>query len=69
MFIALMAPLGFLPSYFLFLVAEFSILARKEERNLVLSIVLALVVSVLIYALFKYAFQMPLPSGILQGIF
>jgi len=69
LFIALMTPLGFLPSCFLFLVAEFSILARKEEQNLVLSVILALVVSVLIYALFKYAFQMPLPSGILQGIF
>lgn len=69
LFIALMTPLGFLISCFLFLLAEFNILARKEERNPVISVILALAASLLIYSLFKYAFQMPLPSGILQGIF
>lgn len=69
LFIALITPLGFLISCFLFLLAEFNILARKEERKPVVSLILALAASVLIYSLFKYAFQMPLPAGILQGIF
>lgn len=69
LFIALMTPLGFLISCFLFLLAEFNILARKEERKPVVSVLLALAASLLIYALFKYAFHMPLPSGILNGIF
>jgi putative tricarboxylic transport membrane protein len=68
-FIALISPIGFLPACFLFLVAEFNILQRKEDRKLVPSIILALAASLIIYVLFKYAFQMPLPSGILQGIF
>lgn len=69
LFIALITPLGFLISCFLFLLAEFNILARKEERKPVVSLILALAASVLIYSLFKYAFQMPLPVGVLQGIF
>lgn len=69
LFIALMNHLGFLISCFLFLFAQFNILQRKEDRKWLFSAILALVIAVLIYSLFRYAFLMPLPQGILKGIF
>ena len=62
-------PVGFLISTFLFLFAEFNILTYKEDRKLGFSVVFALVCAVGIYAMFKYGFKMPLPQGILKGIF
>ena len=68
-YIALIQPVGFLISTFLFLFAEFNILTYKEDRKLGFSIIFALVCAVGIYAMFKYGFKMPLPQGILKGIF
>lgn len=68
-YIALIQPVGFLISTFLFLFAEFNILTYKEDRKLGFSVVFALVCAVGIYAMFKYGFKMPLPQGILKGIF
>jgi len=45
------------------------ILTYKEDRKLGFSVVFALVCAVGIYAMFKYGFKMPLPQGILKGIF
>ena len=59
----------FLISTFLFLFAEFNILSYKEDRKIGFSLIFALICAVAIYALFKYAFSMPLPQGILKGIF
>ena len=66
-YIALIQPVGFLISTFLFLFAEFNILTYKEDRKLGFSIIFALVCAVGIYAMFKYGFKMPLPQGILKG--
>ena len=68
-YIALIQPVGFLISTFLFLFAEFNILTYKEDRKLGFSIIFALVCAVGIYVMFKYGFKMPLPQGILKGIF
>ena len=68
-YIALIQPVGFLISTFLFLFAEFNILTYKEDRKLGFSIIFALVCAVGIYVMFKYVFKMPLPQGILKGIF
>ena len=68
-YIALIQPVGFLISTFLFLFAEFNILTYKEDRKLGFSVAFALVCAVGIYAMFKYGFKMPLPQGILKGIF
>ena len=59
-YIALIQPVGFLIS---------NILTYKEDRKLGFSVVFALVCAVGIYAMFKYGFKMPLPQGILKGIF
>ena len=61
--------MGFLISTFLFLFAEFNILSYKEDRKIGFTLIFALICAVAIYALFKYAFSMPLPQGILKGIF
>lgn len=42
---------------------------RRMFRKLGFSIIFALVCAVGIYAMFKYGFKMPLPQGILKGIF
>ena len=68
-YIALIQPVGFLISTFLFLFAEFNILSYKEDRKIGFTLIFALICAVAIYALFKYAFSMPLPQGILKGIF
>lgn len=68
LYVFLMEPVGFLISTVLFLWAEFNILSRKTERRLVLTGILAVVFGVAIYLLFRYAFAMPLPQGILKGI-
>ena len=49
--------------------AEFNILSYKEDRRIGFTLIFALICAVAIYALFKYAFSMPLPQGILKGIF
>lgn len=69
LFIVLMNPLGFLIDCFLFLFAQFNILQRKDERKWIFSAVLALIVSLVIYVLFRHFLKMPLPQGILKGIF
>lgn len=69
LYIALISPLGFLPATILFLWGEFNILSRKEERKPVMTGILAVGCGLGIYVLFKYAFSMPLPQGILRGIF
>ena len=53
----------------LILFAEFNILSYKEDRKIGFTLIFALICAVAIYALFKYAFSMPLPQGILKGIF
>ena len=62
-YVALMNVIGFMLDTILFLFCEFFILTRKEERNMVACVVLALVFGVGIYVLFKYGFSMPLPQG------
>lgn len=65
-YIALIQPVGFLISTFLFLFAEFNILTYKEDRKLGFSVVFALVCAVA-YAMFKYRVQMRFrraPEGI-----
>ncbi|MGM9605013.1 MAG: tripartite tricarboxylate transporter TctB family protein, partial [Faecousia sp.] len=68
-YIFLMQPVGFLIPTVVFLFLEFNILSRREERKYVLNAILAVVIGVAIYSLFKYGFNMPLPQGILKGIF
>lgn len=63
-YIAIMQPVGFLVSTILFLLGEFFVLTRKEERKLWVIIVMAVVFGTAIYVLFKYGFSMPLPRGI-----
>ena len=62
-YIFLMNKIGFMIDTVLFLFCEFIILTRKEERNYVVTAILALVFGVGIYMLFKYGFSMPLPQG------
>ena len=68
LYVFLMEPIGFLLSTVLFLWAEFNILSRKTERRIVLTGILAVIFGAAIYLLFRYAFAMPLPQGILKGI-
>ena len=62
-YVLLMNTLGFMIDTVLFLFCEFFILTRKEERNVLISAVLAVVFGIGIYVLFKYGFSMPLPQG------
>ena len=68
-YIALIQPVGFLIPTIVFLFLEFNILTRKEERKWALNAILAVIIGLAIYVLFKYGFNMPLPQGILKGIF
>lgn len=68
-YIALMQPVGFLIPTVVFLFLEFNILSHKEDRKYLFNAIMAVVIGVAIYALFKYGFNMPLPQGILKGIF
>lgn len=66
-YIALIQPVGFLISTFLFLFAEFNILTYKEDRKLGFSVVFALVCAVGIYAMFKYGLQDAASAGHPEG--
>lgn len=69
LYLVLLEPIGFLFSTFFFLWAEFNVLSRKGERKIAFTGLLALICAVGIYVLFRYVFTMPLPQGILKGVF
>lgn len=69
-YIALIQPVGFLISTFLFLFAEFNILTYKEDREAgLLDHLRAGVCGRHLCHVQVRGFKMPLPQGILKGIF
>lgn len=64
-YVAFLKPLGFIPTTFLYLVGQFTVLAPKGQRNIVAFVVVAAVVSVATYYLFLKVFELMLPTGIL----
>lgn len=69
-YIALIQPVGFLISTFLFLFAEFNILTYKEDRKLGFSIIFALVCAVWHLCHVQVRLQDAcFRQGILKGIF
>ncbi|MDQ0338113.1 vacuolar-type H+-ATPase subunit I/STV1 [Caldalkalibacillus uzonensis] len=64
-YIALMREIGFLLMTVVYLFAQFYVLAGKSKRNLPLFLVLSIAVSVTVYYVFRYGFNLLLPAGIL----
>lgn len=66
-YIALMEPVGFPIMTVLYLVAQFTVLTPSEKKpNFFLYAFIAVLTSVCVYVLFRYAFDMMLPVGILD---
>ncbi|MCX7788104.1 MAG: tripartite tricarboxylate transporter TctB family protein [Spirochaetes bacterium] len=57
--------LGFLMANTIYLILQFYILIPKENRKIPVILGVALALSIVIYGIFVYAFQLSLPAGIL----
>ena len=64
-YILLLEAIGFVIMSALYLFAQFFILMHKDERNYSRMAIAAVVLSVVVYIVFVYAFQLRLPSGLL----
>jgi phosphate/sulfate permease len=64
-YIFLMPMIGFIITTILYLFIQFVLLAPKSQRNYLLFITLAIVVSVSVYYVFKFVLHLMLPAGIL----
>ena len=58
--------LGFICSTMLYLFVQIYILSNRENRNYKLFALVSVITPIVIYALFVYAIDMPLPEGILS---
>ncbi len=67
-YIALMEPVGFLITTFLYLFFQIVLLAPKSKRRYILFAVIAAATSVVIYMIFVFGLSVILPSGILSFI-
>jgi putative tricarboxylic transport membrane protein len=68
-FILGMNIIGFLPMSIIYLFLQLVILKPKEERNYIKIAALSVIFCTVVWALFRYGFNMMLPSGILQRFF
>lgn len=64
LYIALIREIGFLIMTTVYLVLQFYILAGKSQRHLPLFLTLSIAVSVSVYYVFRYGFNLMLPAGI-----
>lgn len=68
-YLLLMEPLGFIIATILYLFFQFIVLTPAEQRpNLLLYALLAVVVSVVVYAGFRYGLLLKLPQGLIKGV-
>ncbi|MFV0439809.1 MAG: tripartite tricarboxylate transporter TctB family protein [Lachnospirales bacterium] len=65
MYVTLLDILGFIVVSILYLICQFLILARKEERNYMLFIIIAILTPIIINYIFVNFFNVMLPKGIL----
>lgn len=64
-YLAVMPTIGFLISTFIYLIAQGWMIASPENRNLLRISIVSLIVSGLVYYIFRNLFHLMLPSGIL----
>lgn len=62
-------PVGFVISSILFLVAMMFYMTKKEDRKPVLFIIIAVVMTLVVYFCFQKFLYIYLPNGILKGVF
>lgn len=62
-YVLLLEPVGFLLSTAVYLFLQILVLAPPDERNYLTIAIVSVVTPVVIYALFVYAINMPLPKG------
>lgn len=65
LYMLLMVPVGFIITTVLYITAQAMILAPQEKRNPLLFFVFSLAFTIVIYFVFRNAFSLMLPSGIL----
>ncbi len=65
LYILLLKPVGFVPMTVLYLFAQMLILAEQKKRYIWLISLLSIAVPLTLYFLFRYAFYVMLPAGIL----
>lgn len=68
-FILLMEPLGFIPTAILYMIGSMFFMGAKEVWKPVTYVIVAVVVAVACYYLFKKFVYVQLPAGILKGVF
>lgn len=61
--------IGFLPISILYVFLQITMLKLKEERNYIKSGAIAVIFCTLVWAVFRYGFDVMLPSGILGRLF
>jgi uncharacterized membrane protein len=61
--------IGFLPMAIIYLFLQLAVLKPKEERNYVKIAAVAVIFSTIVWAAFRYGFNMMLPSGVLWRLF
>jgi putative tricarboxylic transport membrane protein len=61
--------LGFLPVSILYVFLQITVLKPKEERNYIKTGAIAIIFCTLVWAVFRYGFDVMLPSGILGRLF
>ncbi|WP_319558878.1 tripartite tricarboxylate transporter TctB family protein [Marispirochaeta sp.] len=64
-YVLLLEKVGFMIMTAIYLFAQFIVLMHKDERNFPVMIITAVVISISVYHIFVYAFQLRLPPGIL----
>ena len=67
-FLALMEPLGFIPAAILYMIFNMFYMCEKEAWKPVLFVVVAVVVAVGAYFIFRQFIYVKLPTGILKGV-
>ena len=65
-YISLMKPLGFILSTIIYLFAQILLIAPRDKKKPVFILILSVVVSVALYAIFVKGFSVILPAGILS---
>ena len=67
-FIALMAPLGFIPTAILYMVFSMLFISTKDGWKPVIYVVTAVVVAIACFFLFRKFVYVELPTGLLEGV-
>ena len=68
-YVLLFKKVGFIIMTALYIFAQSLLMVPSEKRNILLSAVLGIVTSILLYLIFSKGLNMLLPNGILKGVF